>query len=213
MCFHCNRVPRCRPGLSRSDLFYVSTVPVVTQPEVCSKTHLPMFSMFLDKFSLSHFLLCFAPLCLSTSLLSSLFPCFSKTCGITIQFQNHWWDCIMWCSVRMLIGPSHWAFLLSLWCSKAIPLLLAVLPRVWMWFWLLCVGMWSVSSLLTFFGRDARGFFFFISHFSLSSARLCALKMISPWNAVKDPPLCSRSFISSYPQSLFISTAGPNGTT
>lgn len=34
----------CSPGHSRSDLFYVSSVLVVTQPEVCSKTHRLMFS-------------------------------------------------------------------------------------------------------------------------------------------------------------------------
>lgn len=98
----------CSPGHSRSDLFYVSSVLIVTQPEVCSKTHRLMFSPSnpLHNFSLSFLpLSLFPPLNLFLSL--SLFFPLRETFGSMEQFQNHLWDCVMWCRRRMLIGLSE----------------------------------------------------------------------------------------------------------
>lgn len=109
------------------------------------------------------------------------------------------------------MGVTHWtvreALLFSLRRSTAIPLS-PVLLWVWMWFrlWLLCVGMWSVSPLLTFLGHHARVFFFFyFFHSPLSCACLCVVKMICFWRFGPDTPLhptfyiwpCSHAYIIS----------------
>lgn len=100
----------CSPGHSRSDLFYVFFVLVVTQPEVCSKTHRLMFSPFSFQLSqqlLSVFSLPLSlPLYLSPTVLLSFFS-FRETFGSMEQFQNHLWDCVMWCRWRMLTGLSY----------------------------------------------------------------------------------------------------------
>lgn len=211
MSFHCRPSSHCSPGHSRIDLFYVSSVLVVTQPEVCSKTHRLMFSPF----SLHHFSL--SPLSLSLSSFKSfshsLFFPLSETFGSMEQFQNHLWDCVMWCRHRMLIGLSEGppsptqAFHSNPSLSSSAVIGLDVIPT-------LTPMCWDVVCKLI---ADILGTWcqrFFISRFPLlSSARLRAVKMIPPWNAVWI--LLFTHFVISWPglNRISFQRPGTNGTT
>lgn len=74
----------------------------------------------IHSFSLSHSL---SP---SSNLYPTLLFPLRETFGSMEQFQNHLWDCVMWCWQRMLIGLSE-GLLLSLRRSTAIPVCLLVL--------------------------------------------------------------------------------------
>ncbi len=83
----------CSPGHSRSDLFYVSSVLIVTQPEVCSKTHRLMFS---PSNPLLNFSLSFLSRSLSLSLSLSSFKSFSLSLSLSLSlffpFKRNFWQ-------------------------------------------------------------------------------------------------------------------------
>lgn len=209
MSFHCRPSSHCSPGHSRIDLFYVSSVLVVTQPEVCSKTHRLMFSPSTTSPCLLSLPL-FPPLNLSPTLF--FFP-LSETFGSMEQFQNHLWDCVMWCRRRMFIGLSEGppsptqAFHSNPSLSSSAVIGLDVIPT-------LTSMCWDVVCKLI---ADILGTWcqrFFISRFPLlSSARLRAVKMIPPWNAVWI--LLFTHFVISWPglNRISFQRPGTNGTT
>lgn len=133
----------------------------------------PLYSTWpRPRYAVKHIALSFLPFTPSYSLFF-FFPFFThlrETSGSMEQFQNHLWDCVMWCKQRMLIGLSTGPPSLHSGVSEALPVRLPltvmgldVIPT-------LAPMCWDVVGKLI---ADILGLWcqrFFISRFSLLTA-------------------------------------------